>query len=95
MRLTSSSRRLLYLACSLILFFFALAPTQAKGGGGLGNDCPTPGDETWYYSDNTYTVKVGECVSDCCNCTTCTCSGQITAFAVHIPVNWLWCPPQG
>lgn len=89
----SRSSRLLYLSFSLILFFLALAPSQAKGGGGL-NGCPTPGDETWYYSDASHTVKVGECVSDCCDCTTCTCTGTITAFAVHIPVNWLWCPPS-
>ena len=85
------SRRLLYLACSLVLFFLALSPSQAKGGGGL-NGCPSPGDGTLYYSDATYTVEVGSCWSDCCNCTSCTCDGQITPYAVHVPVNWLWCP---
>ena len=86
------SRLLLCLAWTLVLFFLALAPSQAKGGGGLANGCPTPGDGTLYYSDATYTVEVGSCWSDCCNCTTCTCSGQITPYAVHVPVNWLWCP---
>jgi hypothetical protein len=86
------SRLLLCLACTLFLFFLALAPSQASKGGGLGNGCPTPGDGTVYYSDATYTVEVGSCWSDCCNCTTCTCDGQITPYAVHVPVNWLWCP---
>jgi hypothetical protein len=90
----SRSSRLLYLAFSLILFFLALAPSQAKSGGGGLNGCPTPGDETWYYTDASHTVKVGECVSNCCNCTTCTCTGTITSFGVHIPVDWYWCPPS-
>lgn len=55
------------------------------------NGCPTPGDETVYYSDNTYTEEVGYCSSDCCNCTTCTCSGEITPYAITYQVNWLWC----
>ncbi|HVS00038.1 MAG TPA: hypothetical protein VMW27_25655 [Thermoanaerobaculia bacterium] len=90
MSLPRSLRRLLYLACSLVLFFLALPPAQA-GGGGLGNGCPTPGDGIIYYSDSSHTEEVGSCWSDCCNCTTCTCSGQITQFAVPVPVNWLWC----
>lgn len=87
----SLRRRLLYLACSLGLFFLTLAPSQAAKGG-PGNGCPTPGNGTVYYSDATYTVEVGSCWSDCCNCTTCTCTGQITPYAVFVPVNWLWCP---
>jgi hypothetical protein len=49
-------RRLLFLACSLALFFLALTPSQA--GGGSGNGCPTPGDGIVYYSDATYTEEV-------------------------------------
>jgi hypothetical protein len=84
------SRRLLYLACSLVLFFLALSPSLAKGGGS--NGCPTPGDGVIYYSDATYTEEVGSCWSDCCNCTSCTCEGQLTPYAVDVPVDWLWCP---
>ena len=84
-----SHRRLLLLACSLVLFFLSLTPSQA--GGGSSNGCPPPGDVVEYYSDATYTTQVGYCSSNCCNCTACTCSGQITPYAVHIPVNWLWC----
>jgi hypothetical protein len=92
MDFTRSLRRLLYLTCSLVLLVLALAPSQAKaGGGGLGNGCPTPGDEIWYYSDATYTNQVGVCASDCCNCTTCTCSGQITPYAVPVQVDWFVC----
>lgn len=92
MNLTPSlRRRLLCLACSLGLFFLALAPSQAAKGG-LSNGCPTPGNGTVYYSDATYTEEVGSCWSDCCNCTSCTCTGQITPYAVFVPVNWLWCP---
>jgi hypothetical protein len=90
MESSRSLRRLVFLACALTLFFLALSPSQAKGG--LAPGCPTPGDGIIYYSDATHTVEVGSCWSDCCDCTTCTCSGQITAFAVPVPVDWLWCP---
>ena len=82
-------RRLLCLACSLILLFLALAPSEV--GGVPSNGCPTPGDGIVYYSDATYTEEVGSCWSNCCNCTSCTCSGQITPYAVAVPVDWLWC----
>lgn len=83
-------RRLLCLACALVLPFLALASSEA-GGGGLSNGCPPPGDGVFFYSDATYTTKVGSCWSDCCNCTTCTCSGQTTPYAVIVPVDWLLC----
>jgi hypothetical protein len=91
MNLSRSLRRLLYLACSLVLFFLATAPSQAGGGNPSNPGCPTPGDGIIYYSDDTYTEEVGSCWSDCCNCTSCTCSGQTTPYAVAVPVNWLWC----
>jgi hypothetical protein len=91
MEFTRSLRRLLYLACSLVLFFLALAPSQAAGGGSGDPGCPTPGNAIVYYSDATYTEEVGSCESDCCNCTSCTCSGEITPYAVAVPVNWFWC----
>lgn len=90
MKSSQQLRRLLLLACSLVLFTLALTPSQAKGG--LIPGCPTPGDGIVYYSDATYTVEVGSCWSDCCNCTSCTCSGQVTPYAVAVPVDWLWCP---
>lgn len=90
MTFTRSHRRLLFLACTLVLFFLSLTPSQA--GGGSSNGCPPPGDGVEYYSDGTYKTKVGSCWSNCCNCITCTCSGQITSYAVVVPVNWLWCP---
>jgi hypothetical protein len=86
----SPHRRLLCLACSLVLFFLAWAPSQAKGG--FGNPgCPTPGNGIVYYSDATHAEEVGSCWSDCCNCASCTCSGEVTPYAVAVPVNWLWC----
>lgn len=83
-------RRLLCLAFSLVLLLLALTPSQAKGGSS-NPGCPTPGNGIVYYSDATYTEEVGSCWSDCCNCTSCTCSGEITPYAVAVPVNWLWC----
>ena len=92
MDVSRSLRRLLYLACSLVLLVLALAPSQARAGGGGGTSgCPTPGDGIIYYSDATYTTEVGSCWSDCCNCTSCTCSGQITPYAVPVPVDWFVC----
>jgi hypothetical protein len=87
----SPRRRLLWLACSLVLFSLALVPSQAKGGGGGNPGCPTPGDGIIYYSDDSYEEEVGSCWSNCCNCTSCTCSGQITAYAQPVQVDWLWC----
>lgn len=84
----SSRLRLLLLACSLVLAVLVLqAPAYAKAGGGA---CG-PNDGYVYYSDATYTVEVGSCWPDCCDCG-CTCTGTITAYAVHYSVNWLWCP---
>jgi len=90
MAFTRTHRRLLFLALSLGLFFAPLTPSQA--GGGLGNPgCPTPGDGIIYYSDATHTQEVGSCWSDCCNCASCTCSGQVTPYAVAVPVDWYVC----
>ena len=44
-----------------------------------------------YYSDASHTQEVGSCWSDCCNCASCTCSGQVTPYAVPVPVDWLVC----
>jgi hypothetical protein len=94
MSLSSPSRlRLLLLGCSLVLTVVALqsSPAYAKGGG-LGT-CG-PNNAIYYYSDASHTTLVGTCEPDCCDCTTCTCTGSTSAFAVNVPVNWLWCPPS-
>lgn len=92
MSFSSPSRlRLLLLACSLVLALVVLqspAPAYAKAGGG--GVCG-PNDGFVYYSDATYTVEVGSCWPDCCDCG-CTCTGTTSAYAVHYAVNWLWCP---
>ena len=89
MKTSPSLRRLVLLACCLALLVMAQVPSLAKG---VTPGCPTPGDGIIYYSDATYTVEVGSCWSDCCNCTSCTCTGLITPYAVPVPVDWLWCP---
>ncbi len=92
MNFLRSLHRPVALAFTLALCSLTLPPAETKGGGGLGNPgCPTPGNGIIYYSDATHTEEVGSCWSDCCNCASCTCTGEVTPFAVHVPVNWLWC----
>ena len=90
MSFSSPSRlRLLLLACSLVLAVVVMqSPAYAKAGGG--GACG-PNDGYVYYSDASYTVEVGSCWPDCCDCG-CTCTGTTSAYAVHYAVNWLWCP---
>ena len=91
--MSPSRLRLLLLACTLVLVVVALqVPAYAGGGGGLGT-CG-PNNAIYYYSDASHTTLVGTCEPDCCNCSTCTCTGSTSAYPVNVPVNWLWCPPN-
>lgn len=70
-------RRVPQIAVLLALFAVAFAAPQKSALA----VCPDSARD-FYYSDATYTVKVGECYHACCQLWTCT--GQVTMFGKNV-----------